>query len=120
MYRITRFFPFILVIMADYIASDMSDSSESEYLPGEDSEMDDSDSEDDISDDSDDEETLLVFEPISLPIMDDGWHFMSDPLSDARPDPQPNFSDPIIGKVRENIPDFTCPREAFCYFFTTI
>ena len=113
-------FHIILRIMAANIASDiedMEDSSGSEYLPGEDS---CSESEDDMSDnicDVSDEKTLMQFEPISLPVLDDGWHFMSNPFTDARPDPQPNFSGAIVGQVRENIPDFTCPREAFCYFF---
>ena len=62
-------------------------------------------------DDSDDEETLLQYEPVSLPIMDDGWHFMSDPFTDARPDPLPNFSGAIIGQFSENIPQFTCPTK---------
>ena len=114
---ITRILHIILRIMADYIASDMEDSDGSDYLPEEHSCSESEDDSDCFSDDSDDEDTLLQLEPISLPVLDDDWHFMSDPLADARPDPLPNFSGATMGQVRENIPDFTCPREAFCYFF---
>ena len=86
----------------------MEEGSDKEYLPGEDSENSDTDAD---MDDSDDEETLLQYEPVSLPIMDDGWHFMSDPFTDARPDPLPNFNGAIIGQFSENVPQFTCPTK---------
>ena len=117
---ITYILPIILRIMEDYIASDLEDSDGSVYLPEEHSCSESEDDSDCFTDDSDDEETLLQLEPISLPVMDDDWHFMSDPFTDARPDPQPKFSGAILGQVRENIPDFTCPREAFCYFFDNV
>ena len=63
--------------------SDISGSeSGSEYLPGA-SEEEDSDDSDfsDIEFDSDEE-----FSDEPEPLVEDGWRFMSDPFSDARPD----------------------------------
>ena len=56
------------------------------------------------------------YEPVSLPIQDDGWTFMANPLIDQRPDILPDFTAPLVG-IKPGIPQFTCPREAFCFFF---
>ena len=84
-----------------------SDESGSEYAPGTSDEEIGGDS--DVSDDSDEE-----FNDIES-IVEEGWRFMADPFSDVRPDPLPVFT--AATGISCHVPQFTCPREAFCYFF---
>lgn len=87
----------------------ISDSGQ-EYLP---------DLSDDYSDscyscleDDSDTEILQDIEPI----VDEGWQFITDPFCDKRPDPPPDFTEGDNG-ISVCAPDFTCPRDAFCFFF---
>ena len=79
--------------MAMQDIEDFENSSDEEYLPR-DSEFDSDDS--DIGQNDDSDHDLLTYEPVALPILDDGWHFMSNPFSDARPDSLPSFSGPVM------------------------
>ena len=98
------------------MSSDSASESGSEYLPGssDDEESDESHvcGESELEDDSDEE----LYEEDIEPFIEEGWQFMSDPFADARPNPLPVFSDADAGIV-SSVPQFSCPREAFCYFF---
>ena len=93
--------------------SDISGSeSGSEYLPGA-SEEEDSDDSDfsDIEFDSDEE-----FSDENEPVVEDGWQYMSDPYSDARPDPLPLVT-AAPASLASCVPHFSSPHEAFRYYF---
>lgn len=94
--------------MSDQQASSSSDS-DTEYVPG----MVCSDNSDDSCDDDceyeSDDDTADVVEPV----VDQGWMFMSDPFSDSRPDPLPQFggdnvdaANPAILSIT-TVPSFT-------------
>ena len=86
--------------MSDQVSTD----SDSEYVPGV-GDSDDSDS--DYEYDSDDN----IPDDVE-PVVDQGWRFMGDPFSDARPDPLPLFAgttddaDPAILSTT-TVPSFT-------------
>ena len=101
--------------MSDRSTSD----SDSEYAPHSESDDDSCDSDlecdsDEYYDDSDPE-----------PLEEDGWKFMSDPFSDARPDIVPTFAgvsaqdsdNPALHSVLSVPTPFVEPKDAFLYIF---
>ena len=97
------------------MSDDESTDSGSEYVPGDSDDSDescDSDYEYDSDDIPDDAE----------PVVDQGWRFVGDPFTDARPDPVPLFAgaiddaDPAILSTT-TVPSFTSPKDALMHFF---
>ena len=100
--------------MSDQVSTD----SDSEYVPG----LGDSDHSDescgsDCEYDSDDD----IPDDVE-PVVDQGWRFVGDPFTDARPDPVPLFTgaiddaDPAILSTTI-VPSFTSPKDAFMHIF---
>ena len=76
------------------MSSDSSSGSGDFYAPGNE-ESDYSDSE--YDDDYDSEIEEEYYEPTGLPVIDDDWFYISDPFSDRRPDPVPQFDGDLAG-----------------------
>ena len=95
------------------MASGAESSSGSEYLPG------DSDSEvhSEFSGDSEEEDWDAEVGRED-PLSEEGWDILANFDLDQRPDDIPVFDggDPN-GSVRQEVPEFAHPVDAFCYFF---